>query len=407
MLKIVIKFFLGGVFSQGLNFITLILISRFVGLNKFGEFSIILAAHLLVVQIADFGLNIAFVKNKILNEINRQYQNLLIIKILGTVILLVMCLYYSDVLIGQVVLTEGNKWLLKFSIACAPLFVLYYSANAFYQARGDYNKIIIIGVIFATLRMAVVLCGYLIFDADNLEYYVYAYFAPVIFPVMHHLFSEKINLLNVKYDFGYAKKLFSLSRWTFMSSILVTIVSQYGVLQISKYSNSKEVGIYTVANNMAMVIPLITNSIYAVILSEINNINHAAKDFIKSIFGWIKYILPILIFMSIGGGIFLNLFYEDDFFRIWCSFAILMIGYLAGLIASPLSVLLLNNRSAVILTAINLMQLIILLMFGGGVVMRLGAIGASCILMINNLVGLIIIISFVMKIKKNENCNTF
>ena len=63
-MKSIIKILLSGVFSQIINFLTIIYIAKLYGAEDFGYFSINIAIFSIMILFVDFGLNVFYVSSK-------------------------------------------------------------------------------------------------------------------------------------------------------------------------------------------------------------------------------------------------------------------------------------------------------------------------------------------------------
>lgn len=397
----------GSIVAQGINFCAIVLASWRLDLNGFGVFSAILAGHLFIVQFADFGLNVAFTKKKKIRILDLQYSNIIFVKLAGTAFVVLVALYYSVEYAAYFNLNLPNKYPLMVSIVSALPYVYFYTLNAYIQARGEYIKSFVYTSVIALARLILFLLPGSFEALNDPEVYLYLYMAPVLIPITIDYISSDIHKHKFIFCWKYVLSVSRLARWTLFSSLLVTFCAQYGTLQISRYSTSDQQGIYSIANNFAMIIPLVTNSIFVVILNEWGSFGLKLKEIgnHKNLLRYSLVLFLIWLGVSIAGYVIFSILYPANKDIIGLCFFIIVLGYVIGMVASPISIALMCNRSAYKLTFVNAIQAVIITSLGSTIVSSFGAIGASCILLVNNLVGLIIILMFVRFGTKQISCN--
>ncbi|MEN6625507.1 MAG: oligosaccharide flippase family protein [Candidatus Sumerlaeia bacterium] len=170
-----------------------------------------------------------------------------------------------------------------------------------------------------------------------------------------------------------------LSKWVFLSTIIVSIMVWLSVYLLNRYSTEAELGQYTNALNIAQGIHLLTAALATVLLPNLSvtrsreKMLYAMSVTVKSI-PWIAACLAVLIAVVHMGVPYLH---GGQYGRSAWVFDLLAISFSIAIVVNPLSFFCLAFERARWLTWMNLAQLAIAYVSGRLLIPHFGAIGAG------------------------------
>lgn len=238
------------VISLGIAFFSIGMLSRYLGTEDYGNYSIIFQYLALFVAISDFGLYPMMtheISKKDFNEniiINKIFTLRLLISLLTFAIFLIFIpflvyinfLNYSkDIQIG--ILIIGISFLFSSS---------YGLLNGVFQKHLAMDKVAFSELI-GKIVQAIVIFLVVKFDRGLLFSILYILSAMVVNFILVNIFATKFIKLKLDWDFAYWKKFLKKSLPLGIGALATFIYFKFDVLILSYFKNSDQVGIYSFA----------------------------------------------------------------------------------------------------------------------------------------------------------------
>ena len=362
-LQDLLKVLSGNIVSQGIGFLTTIFVSRDMGAEQYGIFSLLIAIFTIAVQISDFGISTSYVKyvSENLSKAREIFFTIVVSKIILSIIIMV-CLYILSGYISQFFF-ETMKY--QHIIMFIGVGVLFHSmlgvVISHYQATQHFKRLAYANIAHNTLRfLAIVVITLLFAESEHMEYFIYGYLysAGVI---LLFIIIKNISTLSLNYTFElkHFQEIYKLGFWIFLSSFAVMIFLRLDIVMLQKLSSSSEVGYYSAAMNLAMIFPLITSSLTATLLPKMNNFlqTNSIKKYIFFILKKGIYVLPFLLFVELISSLLILLLFGKAYTGSIHVFQVLILSYGIGIIVNPISLVFYSIKRAYILTIQNWMQL--------------------------------------------------
>jgi len=354
----------GNILTQGLAFLVTVIIARTLGPSDYGTLAIAYTLMVFSIDIVDFGLEKSFVRYySLYSQTDRRRANQLFNDLFGLKLLLCILLCFI------VYLTSGylaKNLLLKPELTL-PLrlagigfiggALLRFEAS-FFQANEQFKKYIQVNLAHSIFRMSglfVLIWLSLISINHLMVMYVIAYFSGLTFS----------SFLLPKFSFSFPRhkevfrEIFGLSKWIFLSTILVMVETRLDFFMLGHLSTKEEVGYFSAAWNIAYALPLIIVSICAALFPKVSKMSskEELKTYVNKLLSFSPLIIPIMI-----GAIFLSrwviwLIYGREYLPCVGPLQILVIGYSLILLIVPMSLVLYSLDKAWAIAMVNFLEL--------------------------------------------------
>lgn len=259
-----LKTLIGSTFAAGISAISLIIYSRILGPEKFGEFSVGFALVMILTRLNDVGLNTAIIKfgseNQDYKEKNFVYSYSLKIKLLISAIIAVTGVVFSKQITEVFNFHDQTIIIAAMTIGLATVY--YEQLLNVLQSLQKFNQAITINVIQAVTKLFG--AGALILFSITSSLFVFTwYVGATLIPV---LFWKLFTGSKVKIDFAIQNtklknKIHTLAKHSAVGLIAAGIIENIDVLYLQKYLSTYEVGLYSGVSRISLVFALAAYSL--------------------------------------------------------------------------------------------------------------------------------------------------
>jgi len=363
-LQDLLKVLSGNIVAQGIGFLTIIVISRDLGADQYGIFSLLLAIFTISVQISDFGISTSYVKyvSENLSKSKDIFFTIIITKIILSLFIILILYFIAQDLSGFFFNTAYYTQIIQF-ISFAILFHSIFSVViANFQAQQKFKEFALLNILHNFFKfLSVMMITILFLQKHHLVYFLYTFAFSVILVLMLLVIKYKhyIKYNNLKFNFKHFIEIYKLGFWIFLSSLAVMIIMRLDIMMLQKMSSSKEVGYYSVAMNLAMIFPLITASLVTTLLPKLDEFlrSNSIKKYVYSILSKVKYVIVMLLIIEILAPFIIKIIFGCEYHNSIKVFQILIIAFTFGIIVNPISLLFYKLNKAYWLTILNWVQL--------------------------------------------------
>lgn len=360
----------GNLITAGLSFTLNVVLSRFLTVSEYGRISLIFSLVITFFTIADFGISNTTIifynrfKGKYIHNplhyLNSYYLRfwLMILVLSGLIIFTLIRQYFNLSLYESIVI---------YSVFLP--FMLFRYLNSCNQAHGKWLYFNILNISNKVLQFSAIFLGVLLFYTILGQYgrYQSVLYGYNIYPLLLLIISLIFNhgYLHFKRDVhGAQNVLKDLSKIALplgLTNVFVIISMRFGYLATDKILGSEELGIFSAANTLALVFPLITTSLMNVLLRETAT---QKETFLKKIIANQKQYAPILlIFLFLAillSKYFIVFIFGDKYIASIPIFRILLIPYIGGIFFTPLQSYFYSHRPKTIMT-VQFMQMLVII----------------------------------------------
>ncbi|MBD3279381.1 MAG: oligosaccharide flippase family protein [Candidatus Pacebacteria bacterium] len=243
--------------AMSITALALILVSRYLGPTKFGQFNVAFSLLLILSQIADLGLN--FAQNKFVGEttnkkiINQVFSQVVAFKLISTVLLVVLGIIGSKALANYLNFTQPILILVAFVLAGGTIWFeqLSYMLRSLHRFYWAVSLMVLQAVLKFTGLVALVLV-----KGKNVSLFFSWYaLAPgltlLLWPVaLPSWLRLNINNQSVKIR----KQLINFTKHLSFNLAAMTFLQNLDVLFVQAYLSSWETGIYSGISRIALLL---------------------------------------------------------------------------------------------------------------------------------------------------------
>ncbi len=409
-LQDLLKVLSGNIVAQGIGFLTIIIISRDLGAEQYGIFSLLIAIFTISVQVSDFGISTSYVKylSENINKAREIFFTVIVSKIILSLII-ISFLYLSSNYISTFFFdTTQYAQLIEF-ISFAILFhSLYGIIVSDYQAKQLFREYAFVNILHNILKLVTIVLVSVSFAKNyHLTYFIYSYaFSLVGILVFLSIANFRNIIQRNSFVFNHFIEIYKLGFWIFLSSLATMIIMRLDIMMLQKMSTPQEVGYYSVAMNLAMIFPLITVSLTTTLLPKMEQFlqTNSIKEYIYKILSKVKYVIFVLIFLELLSPFIIELLFGIEYKESISVFQILIIAFIFGVIINPIALVIYSINKAYVLTLLNWIQLPLNYFGNMYFIPLLQADGAAISTVLLRMLGALYITGYLLKVgndKKN------
>jgi O-antigen/teichoic acid export membrane protein len=417
-MKDFIKVLSGNITAQGMGFLALLIVARNLGVASYGIFSVLLALFVVLGQIHDFGLSVSFVKlGSELKSDTQKYKSLvttaLFLRLVISLILTLFLLNFSQQI--SLFILDSNTYVnqVKLIIIAAPLYSLFLFFLSYFQAQQKFHFYSLTNVSLYFLRfMGTAIIAYFITSQNYslilyIDVFIFSYAIVVGILFILLFLNHFISFQDIS-DLHYAKELFSLGFWAFLSALAIMLILRIDIFMLQKLSTAHAVGLYAAAFQVAMVFPLITSALFTTVFPKAKEYieQNSIQKYIEKTLSLYKFTLPLLLLVELFAYFLFPFVYGEAYSAGTTVLLILLISFALEIFINPLISLFYLYDKAHIYFAIILLQLVLNFIGNWYLIPLYEENGAAIATTVARSVGLILIVFFSLSISKDENILT-
>jgi len=407
-LQDLLKVLSGNIVAQGIGFLAIIIISRDLGPEQYGIFSLLLAIFTVATQVSDFGVSTSYVKyvSEKLSKAKEIFVTVVLSKVVLS-LLVISALYFSSGLISYFFFETRQYQGLIEIISIAIIFHAFFGVIvSHFQAVQNFKTFAYLNIAHNFLKLlSVIIVAFAFSQEKHLEYFILTYaFVVVALILAISLKNYRLFRYIKQFDFNYFIQIYKLGFWVFLSSLAVIVYMRLDIAMLQKMSSSLQTGYYSAAMNLAMIFPLLINSIISTILPKMDQFlkKHTIKEYVRRILQKTKYLLPLFLFLEIFSPFLINIAFGIQYQNSIIIFQILLVAFIFALIVNPISLVFYSREKAYYLTILNWIQLPLHYFGNFLLIPLLGGVGAALSTVVINFLGGVYIIYIVYS--KDDLC---
>ncbi len=402
-LQDLLKVLSGNIVAQGIGFLTIIIMSRDLGPEQYGVFSLLLAIFTIAVQISDFGISTSYVKylSENLSKAKEIFSTVIISKIVLSFIVILFLYFLSDYISLFFFKTNIYSKLIQF-ISIAILFHSIYSVIvANYQTKQQFKYFAFMSISHNVLKLlSILFISFSFIQDEHLIYFMYAYsYSLVAILIFLAITNYKNIFFNISFNFYHFIEIYKLGFWIFLSSLLVIFMMRLDLFMLQKLLDSKAVGLFSVVLTINNIYILILASLTATLLPKVSNYlnNNTVNTYLRKIFSFKRYILVFTVFIIITSPYLIKIIFGTEYIDSILPFQVLAVSYFFSFYASPISLVIISKNNAYLLSIMNLFQIIIMFVSNLILIPLIGLMGAAISLSLMRVFGFIYVYIYVRR----------
>lgn len=261
----------GNSFATAMSAVAIILISRILGPEKFGEFSVGVAIMLILVRINDAGLNAALHKYATNHQdrtgINHIFSYTSRVKLFGSIIIFGLGFLLAGAIAEFLNFSKVTIILMAFIFSGATVW--YEQLITGLQSLHLFGKAVLVNIIQAAVKLvgttALFLSG---ITASGAVFSLYA-LAPAVPLIFAGLLIPNWVRIHLR-ESNAPARLLALAKHTSVAFIAAGIIENLDVLFVQKYLDTFETGLYSGISRISMFVILIAYSIGNVLFPRVS-----------------------------------------------------------------------------------------------------------------------------------------
>lgn len=397
----------GNIIAAVLGVIALIIVSRKLGPAQFGILATFNALWSSVVVLTDFGLGISAVKfisenlqgNKPLASTYMKviFKMELLCGILIAGIGLPLSSQIAELLGGEHLLLAVRLGLVAGMFISATGFL-----SPFLTSFRRFKTLVTMNILSATFRLTgvVLLMSAAILTSANAMIVTTGIFAIIFFLGLLVIPRQLLMLKTTEDQWAATKKVLSFTKWIFFSTLAVLSFGRIDIFMLSRFKGSTEVGLYAAAVQLTNFFPILFGAISNAVLPTVSTYK-TRQDFIryfrKSTTAVILLAIVLIPVFFISGPA-IRLIFGANYEGTIGVFQLIYPGYLIALIGTPWNLVLYAIEKPHVATAINYLQLAIMLVIYFVLIPPLGRYGAALAFTAGQVIGLILSYIYIRRI---------
>lgn len=300
------KTLFGSTLAAGISAISLMIYSRILGPEKFGEFSVGFALVMILTRLNDLGFNTAILKfgseKDDFKDKNFIYSYTLRIKLIISAVIILIGILFSKQITQ---LLNFNDYRIIISALTIGLATVYYEQLLnILQSLQKFNQAIAINIVQATTKLLG--AGALLLFSINSSLFVFTWYvgATIVPTLLWKRFTGNKTKINFSLQNSILKnKIIKLAKHSAVGLIAAGIIENIDVLYLQKYLSTYEVGLYSGVSRISLVFALAAYSLGNVLyprVAKYKNIEDI-KSFIKKAFLIVlASVIGFIIFIPFG-----------------------------------------------------------------------------------------------------------
>lgn len=325
-----------------LGIVFFIVLARNLGPEVYGLVWVAITTFILVADLADLGVNtgiINFVSKHLQSDISQSYRFMklaLKIKVLIWILTASLGVFLAPLIARSILLKSELTFSLQLAfigVGGALLFSFVTNSLLAFQKYLPWGLMTIFTNAFRLLLILVLLVMIKLDESSALISYI---ISPLIGFFVGLMFLPA-NFFKVKKEDQVAKEFFSYNRWIAMVTILGAVILRMDTYLVARFLSIAEVGIYSVASQLSMVVPQIIFALATVVAPKLASLasDEMAKKYLIKLQ---KFCLGIAILGLLGlplANLAIPNFYGFEYQGAIAPFTILLFAQLLFLISIP------------------------------------------------------------------------
>jgi O-antigen/teichoic acid export membrane protein len=331
--------------AAGLAFAINLILARILPVAEFGRINLILTISMLLFSLADFGISntIVVFYNRFKEQIGQKNFRYL----LGLYKRYLLACSAAGIVSAVVLLRIYSLGFLEFSCILLTFlsFLIFRHANSIDQAAGNWRAYNTINVTNSLIKILAIVLTFLVlsmalgrssaYDSILIGLMIYAFLSLFMVLWKNSLSGMKSTLTGD--DGSFSQSISSIFVPLGIINLFIVMCMRFGSLVVEKMLGSEYLAMFSAANILAMVVPLITGSLMNVLIRDAAERGTA---FLPKIFEkqkqYLKYLVAFFVLGVLLSKYVILILFGSAYLPAAEIFNILLVAYLGGMFFTPL-----------------------------------------------------------------------
>ena len=376
----------GGVLNSLMAAVVAVLVSRSLGPAGFGVLAIFTAVNATIIGITNLGLDATAMKLVSSYLANDRHRAAVVMKVIFWI---EIAIGLGVVVIGlslsrPIAFMLGGDHLVQ-AVRLAVIAGAFGSAAAFIQPFFVAHRRIfanaIVGLAGGAARLVLVIGLLLSVGLSGTSALLSYTLTPIVFFFLGLAFAPKSWRASstLEENRECRREIFQYSKWIFLSYVASAMMSRIDVLLLSRIKGSSEVGLYAAATQLCILLSVFIGALSTVLLPRISHYSRRGQfvAYLRKVTFGSLAVVALLLPALIWGQDLINLVFGAKFVGSSGAFKLMFVGYLASIIASPISLVLYVLHRQASMAIINFGQLALSIIANLVLIPIAGVVGAA------------------------------
>lgn len=399
------------IINGGLGALFYLVAAKVLGAENFGILVVALTTLTLISDITDLGTGtglVRFVGQSINHNRERAWRFMkLALELRVTVLILVaVCGTLLSPSIAELIFKKRELIIpLQLSMLGVGSALLFSFSTASFQALGNFIGWGLLQISTNAVRLLVILAIWS-FGNINVNSIMMTFIALPMIGFMASLLFLPREFLKVTGEKVIVGEFFHYSKWVALFTILAAISSRLDTFISARLLSSYDLGVYTFAGQLLVVIPQIIGALNTVIAPKISSMGSKRElvEYLKKTQVMVLILAGVAVLLSPFALFLINFFYGNEYLGVSVIFLILLSAMLVFLVSIPIHATIFyyfGNPKLFVWVALG--HLLIIAFLGWYMVMHFGAKGAAISVLIGMVFNLVVPAVWVIKkLRKND-----
>jgi O-antigen/teichoic acid export membrane protein len=360
------------------GFLANMYVARLLSKPDFGLFNTFTATATIISMLIDFGLSVALVtfikQNRYPSEVI--YKSVISLKLIISAVLLMLSIPLLSIFYSN---SSDERLFVPVCVTVVAGCILscVSTIQSYIQAKEEFWNYSVLNILQgATKLVAIVAVGFI--GMVTLNSFFFAMLCAAVASLLFGFIRVPVKF-GIKIDLECISKLYGYSLWIGISSVLGQLVMRLDLYLLGYYKKFTELGIYSAAFQMATVLPIITTSFISLMLPKVAAYTTTGerKKYALRLFRLAPIILLAYMAICIVAQPLMSTVFGDKYIDAASPFMIMQSVFMAGIIFTPLGLLVHSLNTPYILTIMIVGQIVVNAVIDVLLIPQYGAVGAA------------------------------
>ena len=253
--------FIANLTSNGINFISFLIIAKILSNDDFGRLAVIMAIITGISDISNLGMNATTIRFTAIFKAKNEIHNIntllstVLINILGISFLIIIVFFIFSNYLTEILLKDtgyGSYLVLSsFGIGVALLYSFF---CAVLQGLQRFNSYLYFTTILSVVKISLIIFIYFIKSFSLMNVFLIIAFTPLVSILTSKIWLRDYKISPLLYKRSMIKETYSFSKWIFLWSICAILQSRVSTYLLASLTTMTQVSFYDMSKKLSNII---------------------------------------------------------------------------------------------------------------------------------------------------------
>ena len=252
--------FIANLTSNGINFLSFLIIAKILSNDDFGRLAVIIAIITGISDISNMGMNATTIRYSAMFKSKNETENVNVLfstiftNILGISVLIVGLFFLFSNLVTNLILKDNsyNTYIILSSLGIS--VALFYSFfSAVFQGLQKFNSYLYFTITLSVLKISLIVTIYFLKAFTLMNVFLIISYTPLLSILISKFWLKGYKISPFLYKRAMVKETFGFSKWMFLWSVFSIIQSRVGTYLLASFTTMTEVSFYDMSKKLSNV----------------------------------------------------------------------------------------------------------------------------------------------------------